>query len=398
MIEIHPTNWPIIRKRTKENIAECVESGRFWSGNGAFVTRLEDQFSNWLGAKYAIAVTNGTHALEVGLAACKLGFGDEVLVPAYTFMSSATSVLMRNAVPIPVDVDANTHCIDINHARASITSRTRAIMPVHISGNSCQMAELRELACEFDLKIIEDCAQSLGAKYENLASGDNRRFLGTIGDVGCFSFQASKLIVGGEGGMVVTNDQEIYRAALSICNYGWVPNGEPYGHFMLGSNYRMPELTAALCLDQIGYVEELSRKRINAMCDFEVRLLKLPGIRFQRRASTIDHGAFFFCMALEGLKPPNRERLIDEMVSQGIPCRRAYPSFQRTKLFQNIRSTLPHFQQISDVDYTRFSTPVADNIADCGIWFPHWIFLDLDRYQDRIFQVLSDFGYSDENF
>lgn len=396
MYDIHPKNWPILTESDKKRILDCFESGRLWSGNGHFVSDLEKEFSEWLGVKHCIAVTNGTHALEIALAAAEIGLGDEVLVPAFTFMSSASAVLMRNAIPIPVDVDPNTFCIDTKKLREVVNANTKAIMPVHISGNACDMDAVLELAHQHSLSIIEDCAHSLGAQYENGKSrADRRQMLGSLGHCGCFSFQASKLVVGGEGGMFATNDTSLYERALSFSNYGWVPNGIPYGHFMLGSNYRMPELIAALVIGQIPRVTRQSSQRHLNVIRFEKALGEFSTVKFQTRRNTRDHSHFFFVIVVNGLGSERRDLLVDRLVSKGIPARRNYPAFHRTSLFQNIKETCPDFMKAGlKLDYSRFSTPVADDIANNGFWLPHWLFLDDDIRLEELLGVLRDFDIS----
>lgn len=393
MKEIHPEGWPILLEEDRQRVLDCFDSGRFWSGNGHYVSDLEAEFASWTGAKHALAVTNGTHALEIALAAAGIGHGNEVLVPAFTFMSSASAVLMRNALPIPVDVDPQTFCLDTSKLSGAVTPNTRAIMPVHMSGNACDMHAIMSFAKSHKLSVIEDCAHCLGSEYSKSSSPDLNVSLGTIGDVGCFTFQASKVVVGGEGGMIITDNTDLYHRALSFSNYGWVPNGVPYGHFMLGSNYRMPELTAALVIGQLERVHQLAALRELTVLSFEERLKEFSSIRYQRRKDTKYHGHFYFVLIIDGLTQIRRDLLVSKLVEQNIPARRNYPAFQQTPLFLNFKQNCPQFSAMGQsINYGEFHTPVAETIADSGFWLPHWMFLSDEGRLEQVIQIFSEFG------
>lgn len=193
----------------KAKVLDVLDSGNLWRGDGKYLFELENKFSRLQNANYALATTNGTHAIEIALAALGIGYGDEVLIPAYTFIATASAVIMRNALPVPVEVDKDTYCIDPEKIEEMITERTKAIIPVHIAGHACDMNKIRNIAQKYNLHIIEDAAHSQGSTYKDLG-------LGSIGDFGTFSFQAIKTMTAGEGGMLITNNEELKNKAYSF--------------------------------------------------------------------------------------------------------------------------------------------------------------------------------------
>lgn len=393
MNRIHPKNWPKLKQADTDRVIACLDSRRFWRGDGTFALDLEERFAQWQGSRFALSVTNGTHALEVGLFAAGVSYGDEVLVPAFTFMSSASAVLLRNALPIPVDIDPTTFCLDPNAAEQLLTHRTRAIMPVHMSGHACDMRSIKAIADRHGLAIVEDCAHALGAVYRDPDSGNDAR-LGTIGTVGSYSFQASKVVSGGEGGMITTNSEEVFRRALSFCNYGWIPDGVPYDHFMVASNYRMPELTAALVIGQIDDVQHYSALRGQRISRLETLLGSFSEVRMQGYAPwTEHHGHFYFLIVLRERLGVERDAVVQRLVEAGFPARRAYPSFHKTRMFETIYSQCEHLgMREPRVDYGSFQTPVSDAIAEGGFWIPHWFFIEEDEGPELLANALTSIG------
>ena len=208
------------------------------------------------GAKYGLCVANGTIALVAALQAAGIRFGDEVIVPAYTWDGTATAVLFAGGVPVFADVDADTYCLNVESVRQAITARTRAILPVHLAMRFADMDGLADLAREHNLKIIEDCAHVHGGEY-------NGRGAGSIGDLGCFSFQESKLMTAGEGGIVITSDLRQFEHLQSQVNCGRASRTDEFHQRVLGSNYRMTEFQAAVLIGQLDMLPELAAKRRN---------------------------------------------------------------------------------------------------------------------------------------
>ena len=267
-----PVNEPLFIGREKELLCQCIDTS--WiSSEGPFVKEFEEQFSSYIGTRYGIAVANGTAALEVAVGATGLKPGDEVILPTFTIISCAMAVLRYGGIPVFVDSEPETWNMDIGQIESKITKRTKAIMPVHIYGHPVDMDPIIELADKYDLYIIEDAAEVHGAEYKG-------RRVGGLGHVGCFSFYANKIITTGEGGMVVTNDEELAKRAKGLRNLCF-KKSQRYHHDELGFNYRMTNLQAALGVAQLENIERfIEIKRENAAYYTEllsdIETLQLP--------------------------------------------------------------------------------------------------------------------------
>jgi 3-amino-5-hydroxybenzoate synthase len=191
--------------------------------------------------------------------------------------------------------------------------------------------------------------------------------------------------------MIVTDDETIYRRALSFSNYGWIPDGVPYDHFMVASNYRMPELTAALIIGQISKVHSYARRRGAAIARLESLLADFETVRLQaRRECTIDHGFFYFLIVFRNRFGPARDAVVKSLVDAGIPARRAYPSFHRTRMFRDLYLQCPQLASLPHrLDYASIETPVSDCIAEGGLWIPHWFFLEDDQIERLVHELRS---------
>ncbi len=248
-----PVNEPLLGEQELANVTECVQTG--WiSSAGRFIEEFEGRWAEYCGMRYGVAVSNGTVALQVAAACLDLHAGDEVIMPAFTIISCAQAVLYSGGVPVLVDADPRTWCMDVTQVAEKITPRTRAIMPVHIYGHPVDMQPLWELAQRHGLKIIEDAAEAHGAQCYG-------RRCGGLGDLSCFSFYANKIITTGEGGMVLTNDAAYAESARSLRNLCFRPERRFY-HTELGFNFRLTNLQAAVGLAQVQRIDELlARKR-----------------------------------------------------------------------------------------------------------------------------------------
>ncbi len=251
-------NSPAIAPREKELVMQVLDSRQFCAIDGRKVSEFEERFADYVGTEHAVATDTGTSALHVAMAAAGVGPGCEVIVPAYTFIASATSVLHNNAVPVFCDILPDTFCMDPEDVKKRVTDRTRAIMPVHLFGHPAEMDELVEIADEHDLSIIEDCAQAHAAEYRG-------RKVGSLGDLGCFSFQESKNMTAGEGGVIVTDDDELADACRRLRHHGeaFGPSAtRTYESFIIGYNFRMTELAGAVLLAQLEMLDEFTSRRI----------------------------------------------------------------------------------------------------------------------------------------
>lgn len=312
--------WPQATNADLKAIQRVLESGHWWqSGNG----RAED-FEVWL-ADYqhcnsAVGVANGTQALELSLRVLEIGPGDEVLVPALTFVASATAVSIVGAVPIPVDVESESWNIDLDCARNRINQRTGAIIAVHLAGVPANLDELAALSHEFNLFLIEDAAQAIGAEW-------NRRRVGSVGELGTFSFQAAKLLTAGEGGAVVTRRPELAEELRQLANCGRPRGSGSYEHERVAGNSRMSEFHAALLLSQRERLESLHLERLSMGTEVVERLNAIEGVRCQRIPLMVSRSSWYMVVVrvpemwleYDGDVPPNRF-FAEALRAEGIPA------------------------------------------------------------------------------
>ena len=250
--EIIPVNEPLIGEMEKKYVMECLETG--WiSSEGNFILEFEQRWASYCGMKYGVAVSNGTAALEAAVASLNLNRGDEVILPSFTIISCAQAITRANAVPVLVDCDPETWCMDVSQVEGKITSRTRAIMPVHIYGHPVDMDPLRRLAQQYHLVLIEDAAEAHGGEYRGKKCGG-------LGDVNCFSFYANKIITTGEGGMVLTNDEQQAEHLRSLRNLCFKKERR-FFHTELGENLRLTNIQAAIGLAQIEHIDQSIQKK-----------------------------------------------------------------------------------------------------------------------------------------
>ena len=248
-----PVNQPLLDGNEKKYLIECIETG--WiSSEGSFVKQLEEQFARRVGRKYGIAVSNGSVALDAAVVALKIGPGDEVILPTFTIISCAAAIVRAGATPVVVDCDPKTWNIDINQVEAKITDRTKAIMVVHIYGLPVDMEPILTLANQYGLTVIEDAAEVHGQTYKS-------RPCGSFGDISTFSFYPNKHITTGEGGMLVTDDEQLADRCRSLRNLCFQPQ-KRFVHEELGWNFRMSNVQAAIGVAQLERLDSfVTRKR-----------------------------------------------------------------------------------------------------------------------------------------
>jgi dTDP-4-amino-4,6-dideoxygalactose transaminase len=264
--------WPVFDASDVKAVAEVVQSGAWGNPDcGGIVAALEQEFADFCGTRYAISCVNGSVALRLALIACGVRPGDEVIIPPYTFIATASIVMEANCVPVFADIEPETYNLDPKAVEKAITPRTRAIIPVHFAGQACNMDALNDIARKHGLKIIEDACHGHGGEYKD-------RKLGSIGDAGCFSFQSSKNMTSGEGGIVVTNDQKLADMVDSLRNVGRVKGGQWYEHHFLGCNYRITQLQAVLLQHQLKRLDDQTRRRNENGLYLNSLLEKIPGI------------------------------------------------------------------------------------------------------------------------
>jgi dTDP-4-amino-4,6-dideoxygalactose transaminase len=357
--------WPQYRPSDLDRLRQTVES-RHWGGF-PYPTPLAADFCQAFaalqGAQYALPVVNGTVSLTVALQACGIRFGDEVIVPAYTWDGTATAVLAMGAVPVFADVDPDTYCLDVEAARRAITPRTKAIIPVHLAMRFTAMDALMALAREHNLKVVEDCAHAHGGAYRG-------RGAGSIGDIGSFSLQESKLMTCGEGGLLTTNSLESYEALQTVINCGRASLTDQYGRRMLGLNYRMTDLQIALLIGQLEMLPELREKRARRAALLTSLLNGLPAVRTlppQPAITQPTHYTYVFQYRPEpGTPAPHRDLFVAAIAAEGIPCDgRFYEAVYRSDLFYATPENCAQLQS----DYSAASCPVSERAAyEESVW------------------------------
>lgn len=321
--------WPIYDDREARLLMEVLESRRWWRTQGTKTAELEQQFAAFHGVQFGIAVTNGTHALEVTLAALGIKPGDEVIVPDSTFIATAGAVLFAGALPVLVDVERETFNIDPNEVEAAITDRTRAIIAVHMGGMPANLDRLTAIAARHHLPLVEDSAHAHGSAW-------NGQRIGTFGTAGTFSFQSSKTMTAGEGGMIITNDADFERLARSVHDCGRMPGEWFYSHFIYGSNYRLSEWQGAVLLAQLTRLDEQIARR-----DRNARLLDqlfadVPGFTPQARpASVTCNGSYAYILHYDSREAAGvpTARIIEALKAEGIPNQATYPPLHQIEVF-----------------------------------------------------------------
>jgi dTDP-4-amino-4,6-dideoxygalactose transaminase len=263
--------WPEFGPEEEELLLAALRSGNWGSLDGTYVTQFEREFADFQAAKFAVTTVNATMGLAVAYKAVGLGPGDEVIVPAYTFIATASAALMIGAIPTFADVDPETLLISPESLEAAVTPRTKAIVPVHHGGSPVDMDAVMDIARRHGLRVVEDAAQAHGAAWRG-------RPVGAIGDVGVFSHQSSKMLTAGEGGTMVTNDPELDELLWSYRNVGRRRGGEWYEHVRLGWNLRMTEFQAAILLAQLQRFPAQQKRRTAAAAFLDERLREIPGV------------------------------------------------------------------------------------------------------------------------
>lgn len=312
--------WPIWGNEEVENLSAVLRSGTWGSTAGSVTREFETRFAAFQGAAHGVCVNSGTTALRIALLAADIGTGDRVLVPAYTFFASAAAIVEAGAVPIFVDIDPDTFTIDPRLVEEACTEATTAVMPVHFAGRPADMDALTQIARRRGLKIIEDAAQAWGSRWRGAG-------VGALGEAGCFSFQSSKNINAGEGGIILTNDEVVARMARSYANCGRIPGGQWYEHVYLGGNCRITELQSAVLLAQLArYEGQLTTRQANLRY-LDGKLAGVPGIRTlgnDPRVTAHSAHLFVFRYLREGFGGKPKAAFVRALQAEGIPASAGY--------------------------------------------------------------------------
>lgn len=360
--------WPQFDDTERKALNEVLESRVWWRTPGTKTLEFEKAFARFHSARHGVAVTNGTAALEVTIAALGIGPGDEVIVPDFTFVATASAVLFANALPVLVDVTPDTYCLDPKLTEAAITSRTKAIIAVHMGGHPADLDALAELACRRGIALIEDSSHAHASEWRG-------KRIGTFGVAGTFSFQSSKLMTAGEGGVIISDDETFERNARSIHDCGRMPGEWFYSHFIYGSNYRLSEWQGAVLTAQLGRLDQQTQRRHQNSRVLDRELSKIPGITPQRldeRCTRNGQYAYIFHMNSKEFGGLSTARFIEAMNAEGIPNQASYPPLHELDMFKNqeYRKCLNGQQAEEDHAFLNNSFPNTQRAAWETIWIP----------------------------
>jgi perosamine synthetase len=346
-----PIYMPDLSGNEKKYVNECIDTS--WiSALGHFVGDFENAFAKFVGVENATSVCNGTVALHLALLALGIGPGDEVIVPTLTYIATANAVTYVGAKPIFVDSEIESWQIDATKIEALITPQTRAIIPVHLYGQACDMTALMKIADKHNLLVIEDCAEALGTKI-----GDQH--VGSFGHIATFSFFGNKTITTGEGGMVTSRNKELIDFARRIRGQG-LAKGREYWHDIIGHNFRMTNVAAAIGLAQLERAEQfIKRKRL--LAEKYSAALDSTHVQLQNEIKNAIHSRWMTAITVD--KPENRDDLRSFLRTQGIETRPVFYPLH----------TMPIFNSVDQ------SHPVAEYIAERGICLPSWPGLSEDQ-------------------
>jgi dTDP-4-amino-4,6-dideoxygalactose transaminase len=365
--------WPIHDESEEARLLEVLRSGEWWYGEK--VRQFEREFADFQGAAYGVTCTNGTTAIEMGLRALGVVPGDEVIVPPYTFIATATAVVTIGAVPIFADIDPETLCLDPADLARKISPRTRAIIPVHVGGRIADMVRINEIAKLHHLEVLEDAAHAWGSQWDG-------RGAGTLGRCGTFSFQVSKNITAGEGGILVTDDRDLADLCRSFTHCGRTEGSAWYDHNNLGSNLRITEFQAAILLAQLARLDEhVARRQHNAalldeaLADIAAIHQLAPATDMTRRS----YHMYIFRLNQDELGI-SRTQFIEALQAEGVPASEGwYRPLYRNGVFANAHVGPPHGIRAPlagmGVDYRDVSCPVCEDVCRDAVWIPHNVLL-----------------------
>lgn len=364
--KIIPVYEPLLIGNEKKYILDCLKTN--WiSSAGVYITRFEKAFSRYCGAKYGIACSSGTAALHLTLAACGITKGDEVIIPTFTMIATASAVTYTGAKVIPVDAEPRTYNIDVERIEEKITPRSKAIIVAHIYGHPAEMAKILKIAKKYNLYVIEDAAEAHGAEYKG-------RKAGSLGDAGCFSFYGNKIITTGEGGMIITDNKKIFERAAYLRDHAFSCERH-FWHKDLGFNYRMTNLQAAIGLAQTERINEFLKMKINIAKYYNSLFKNIRGITLPAHTKDIKNVYWMYSILVERNFGITRDELRQKLAKEGI----------ETRTFFIPIHLQPIYSKICKGHY-----PVAEELCKKGLYLPSALTLkkrDIKYIVDTIFKI-----------
>ncbi|MEM0076360.1 MAG: DegT/DnrJ/EryC1/StrS family aminotransferase [Thermoproteota archaeon] len=345
---------PIIDEEEIKAVEEVLRSRNLSSLAGDKTKKFEEEFAKYIGTKFAIATSNGTTALHTALASAGVKAGDEVIVPPFTFVATATSVLHQDAIPVFADIDKETFTITPEDIKRKITQKTKAIIVVHLFGHPAEMDEIMEIAKEKNLIVIEDCAQAIGAEYKG-------KKVGSIGHISAFSFYATKNMMTGEGGMVLTNDEKIANKARLIRHHG---QASTYHYEILGYNYRITEMQAAIGLVQLRKLETFNNIRRKHAKIYYDELKGIKGLELPVEKLYAKHVFHLYTIKLTEETKVSRDEFVKYLRAENVPAGVFYPtSLHLEPLFQNLYERGKGLDFYKNISYKVGDFPVSEDIS-----------------------------------
>lgn len=356
-----PVYQPSLKGNEKKYVDDCLYS-TWISSKGKYIKLFEESFSKFTYIKYSVAVSNGTVALHLALLALGIGENDEVIVPTFTYVASVNAIKYVNAKPVFVDSNPETWQIDPAKIREKITKKTKAIMAVHIYGHPCEMKQIKKIAKEFKLYIIEDCAEAIGSYYDN-------KHAGRFGDIATFSFFGNKTITTGEGGMVCTNNKNLHDLVVRLKGQGLAKNQE-YFHDIIGYNYRMTNICAAIGFAQLERISDILKEKDRVISEYKKYLNNVP-VSIHQEVGNVKHSYWMFTILASSEKEKSELRAF--LAEYGIETR---PAFHPVH-------TMPMY-----IDKKTY--PVAEDLGKRGINLPSYPDLTNDDIK-FIISIISTF-------
>ena len=342
-----PVCEPTLAGNELKYVSDCIKTN--WiSSHGTYLKKFEESFARFCNTKYAVSCSNGTTALHLALASLGIGKGDEVIIPTFTMIATANAVIYAGAKPVLVDSELETWNMDVSKIEEKIIKKTKAIMPVHTYGHPVDMDPILKLAKKHDLYVVEDAAEAHGAEYKG-------KMIGSLGDVGCFSFYANKIISTGEGGMITTDDKKIAEKAALLKNHAF---GKPrFLHRELGYNYRMTNIQAAIGLAQMEKADSLVEKRVHNANVYTKLLKDVPGIQTPPHAAWAKNVYWMYGILAEGRATELRQQLF----KKGIDTRQFFIPMHKQPVYQKKDDRFPS---------TKGSFPNAEYLEKNGLYLP----------------------------
>jgi perosamine synthetase len=380
--------WPVFDQTEEKALVEVVRSGRWFRGNGELVKRFESAYAEKTGSKFCLALSSGTGALQTSLAALGVGPGDEVILPPYTFVATLNVVLNMHALPVFVDSDIETAQIDAHKIEAAITPNTAAIMPVHLAGNVADLDTIMKIATTRKIPVVEDTCQSHLSEWWG-------RKAGTYGTTGCFSFQASKNLNCGEGGGLLTQDEEMYEKCFAR-HWNGTAHNRKYAEVWHGTKFLMTEFQAAVLLAQLARVEEQAKTREQNAQHLNTLLSAIPGIKPARMYPGCTRNAyhgFIFRYQKEAFANLPRAKFLRALKAEGIPADDGYGPLNKRPCLKNALQSRGYQrvyskQRLAQLE-ERNQCPVNDQLCGQAVWMMQRLFLGTRSDMEQIAEAIA---------